>query len=64
VLPEILNDAWSADPPLLSLGNVIDMNHRSFLGNAFHRTYGNSRQTAHFGLGVTSLQQNLDFVTF
>src|SRR6516162_5624064 len=61
--PEILNQARSADLPLLALGGIIDMHNRSFFRNALHRTQVNSRQTSHFGLGVTSLQQNLDFVT-
>jgi hypothetical protein len=54
--PEILNDAGSADPPLLSLGSIIDMNHRNFFRNALNRAQGHSRQTGHFGLAVTSLQ--------
>jgi hypothetical protein len=61
--PEILNDAGSADSPLLSLSGVIDMNDWGFLRNALNRAQGNSCQTGHFGLGMTRLQQNLDFVT-
>src|ERR1700693_2129439 len=61
--PEILHDAGSANPPLLSLGGIIDMNDWGFFRNALNRAQGNFRQTGHFGLGVTCLQQNLDFVT-
>jgi hypothetical protein len=54
--PEILDDAGSANLPLLSLGGIIHMNHRNFFCNALNRAQGHSRQTGHFGLGVTGLQ--------
>ena len=54
--PGILDLAGSTDPPLLSLSGIIDMNYWSFFRNALNRAQGNSRQTGHFGLGVTSLQ--------
>src|SRR6516225_6488098 len=62
--PEIRNEARSADPTLLALGDIIDMYNRSFFGNAVDRTQGRAGQSGHFGLRVTSLQQDFDFVSF
>ena len=61
--PEILDEAWSADLPLGPLRGIIDMHNGSSRRDPFDGAQGNSRQTRHLDLRVTSLQQDFDLVS-
>lgn len=64
LFPEIRDRAGPANLSFDTLPGIIDMLHRSVLRDAFYRTQRYPAQARYFGLRMTGLQQNLDFVSF
>lgn len=63
-LPEIRHRAWPADLSLGALPRIIDMHHWTLLRDALHGAQRDPAQARYLGLAMTSLQQNLNFVSF
>jgi hypothetical protein len=64
LFPESRDGAWPPDLSLAALRLIIDVHHRTLFRDALHRAQRNPAQARYFGLCMTGLQQNLDFVSF